>query len=80
MPAAMFVLCWLSRMALVTASVPADARLVTVIVIGAAVYLCFINWRDPEVVTEAQSLVPGVPLPAPPPCGAPVELRGLALT
>lgn len=56
--AAMFVVCWLSRMALVSYGVPADVRLVTVIVIGAATYLGLINWRAPEVVTEAQNLIP----------------------
>ena len=45
-------------MALVAYGVPADVRLVTVIVIGAATYLGLINWRAPEVVTEAQSLIP----------------------
>ena len=54
----MFVVCWLARMALVAYGVPADVRLVTVIVIGAATYLGLINWRAPEVLTEAQSLVP----------------------
>lgn len=66
----MMIAVYFARMALVDADVPAFARLVLSVALGAAVYVPLLAWRAPEVVRDARSLVPArfrrqrLPVPA----------------
>ena len=54
--AAMGVLAYVTRLALVHAGVSSGLRLAAVVATGGAVYLALLTWREPQLVAEARTL------------------------
>jgi PST family polysaccharide transporter len=60
----MFVVCWLCRLALVSAGVGAAARLAVVIALGAVIYTLVLAKTDPWVIREVRAMLPQPRWPA----------------